>query len=50
MSDKILVEKNGPVTTLIINRPQARNALDREASLLLADAIRAFEADPQVTP
>ena len=46
MSDKILVEKNGPVTTLIINRPQARNALDREASLLLADAIRAFEADP----
>jgi len=46
MGDKILVEKNGPVTTLIINRPQARNALDREASLLLADAIRAFEADP----
>ena len=47
MSDKILIEKNGPVTTLIINRPHARNALDREASLLLAQAIRAFEADPE---
>jgi len=47
MSDKILVETAGPVTTITINRPQARNALDREASLLLAAAIRAFEADPQ---
>jgi len=46
MSDKILVEKNGPVTTIVINRPHARNALDREASLELAAAIRAFEADP----
>lgn len=45
MSDKILVEKNGPVTTIIINRPQARNALDREATLELAAAIKAFESD-----
>jgi enoyl-CoA hydratase len=47
MSDKILVSRDGPVTTLVINRPAARNALDREASLLLAEAIRDFEADPQ---
>ena len=47
MSNKILVERNGPVTTIIINRPHARNALDREASLDLAAAIRAFEADPE---
>ena len=33
------------VTTITINRPHARNALDREASLELAAAIRAFEAD-----
>jgi enoyl-CoA hydratase len=44
---KILVERNGPVTTLVINRPEVRNALDREASLHLAEAIRDFEADPR---
>ena len=43
---RILVEHDGPVTTLVINRPEVRNALDREASLRLAEAIRAFEDDP----
>ena len=47
MSDKILIDKHGPVTTITINRPRAKNALDREASLELAAAIRAFEADEQ---
>ena len=47
MSEKILVQREGPVTTLIINRPHARNALDREASVRLAEAIRAFEADDE---
>jgi len=47
MSDAILVEKDGPVTTVLINRPHARNALDRAATYALADAIRAFEADDQ---
>lgn len=42
---KILVEAQGPVTTIIINRPQARNALDNEAAHGLAAALRAFEAD-----
>ena len=42
---KILVEKTGPVTTFILNRPQVRNALDREATVLLTQAIRDFEAD-----
>jgi enoyl-CoA hydratase len=45
-SDKILVEKNGPVTTIIINRPRVRNALDIEAANLLAKAIKRFENDP----
>lgn len=44
---KILVEAQGPVTTITINRPQARNALDNEAAHGLADALHAFEADPQ---
>jgi len=42
ISDKILIEKQGPVTTIIIKRPQSRNARDREASLALAAAIAAF--------
>jgi enoyl-CoA hydratase/carnithine racemase len=44
-TSKILVERNGPVTTLIINRPKSKNALDNEAAHALADALRAFEAD-----
>ncbi|MBS0517956.1 MAG: crotonase/enoyl-CoA hydratase family protein [Proteobacteria bacterium] len=44
-SSKILVERNGAVTTIVINRPQARNALDNEAAHALADALRTFEAD-----
>jgi enoyl-CoA hydratase len=45
MSDKILIDRQGPVTTITINRPRARNALDREATLALTAAIRAFEQD-----
>ncbi len=41
----IRVEKNGPVTTLIIDRLQVRNAVDRPTAEALADALRAFEAD-----
>jgi enoyl-CoA hydratase len=45
LTDKILIERDGPVTTLIINRPQAKNALDNEAAHALADVLQAFEAD-----
>lgn len=41
----VLVEKNGPVTTIIINRPEVRNAVDRPTAQELADAFRSFEAD-----
>lgn len=44
---KIVVETQGPVTTITINRPQAKNALDNEAAHALADALHAFEADPE---
>ncbi len=43
----ILVEHNGAVTTLTINRPAVRNAVDRPTADALAAALRAFEADPQ---
>jgi len=38
-------ERNGPVTTVVLDRPEARNAVDREHADALADAFRAFEAD-----
>jgi enoyl-CoA hydratase/carnithine racemase len=41
----VRVEKQGPVTTVILSRPQVRNAVDRPTALALADAFRAFEAD-----
>ncbi|MBB2494737.1 crotonase/enoyl-CoA hydratase family protein [Aquipseudomonas ullengensis] len=41
----VSVEKNGPVTTLTIERPQVRNAVDRPTAEALAAALRAFEAD-----
>tara|TARA_R100000005_G_scaffold2358_1_gene1430 strand:- start:3580 stop:4347 length:768 start_codon:yes stop_codon:yes gene_type:complete len=43
--EKIIIEKKGPITTIIINRPEVRNAFDQETSDLLAKAFKAFEAD-----
>ncbi|MCY1043406.1 crotonase/enoyl-CoA hydratase family protein [Corallococcus sp. bb12-1] len=42
----VRVEKNGPVTTVILHRPEVRNAVDRDTAAELADAFRAFDADP----
>ncbi len=41
----VLVERSGPVTTVVIDRPEARNAVDRSTAEALAAAFRAFEAD-----
>jgi enoyl-CoA hydratase len=38
-------EKNGNVTTIIIDRPEVRNAVDGPTAEALAEAFRAFEAD-----
>ena len=43
---KVVVEKQGRITTVIINRPQVRNAVDGETAALLAQAFREFDADP----
>jgi len=39
------VERSGPVTTVILDRPAAKNAVDRATAQALADAFRAFDAD-----
>lgn len=41
----VLTEKKGPVFTIIINRPEVRNAVDRPTSEGLVKAFRALEAD-----
>jgi enoyl-CoA hydratase/carnithine racemase len=41
----VRVEVDGPVTTVVIDRPEARNAVDGPTAAALADAFRAFEAD-----
>ncbi len=43
----VLTEKKGPVTTIIINRPEVRNAVDRPTAGELAEAFRRFEADEE---
>lgn len=42
----VRVERAATVTTVILDRPQARNAVDGPTARALADAFRAFEADP----
>ena len=41
------VEHDGPVTIVTIDRPDARNAVDRRTAALLAEAFRDFEADDE---
>jgi enoyl-CoA hydratase len=43
----IRVEKNDRVTTVILDRPEKRNAVDRPTATALAEAFRAFEADAE---
>lgn len=42
---EVLIERNGPVTTVIINRPEARNACTMDTAKALYDAFMAFESD-----
>ena len=42
----VLVEREGPVTIVTINRPERRNAVDRETAAALCAAFRDFDADP----
>lgn len=41
----VTVEQSGPVTTVVLHRPDVRNAVDRPTAEKLADAFRTFEAD-----
>lgn len=43
----VRIERNGPVTTITLDRPAVRNAVDRETAAALADAFLAFDADAE---
>ncbi|MFC0305986.1 enoyl-CoA hydratase-related protein, partial [Rhizorhabdus histidinilytica] len=45
--ETILVETQGPVTVIRLNRPQALNALNTQVLADLIAAFRAFDADPE---
>ena len=41
----VYVEKEGPVTIIILSRPEVRNAVDRATAQELADTFRSSETD-----
>jgi enoyl-CoA hydratase/carnithine racemase len=43
----VRIEKQSRVFTIILNRPEARNAVDGPTAALLAEAFREFEADDE---
>ncbi|MGW5134994.1 crotonase/enoyl-CoA hydratase family protein [Streptomyces sp. NPDC004135] len=43
----VRVERRGPVTTVVLSRPEVRNAVDGPTAAELAAAFRAFEADEE---
>jgi enoyl-CoA hydratase len=46
-TDTLLVEREGPVTVVTINRPERRNAVDSVCADQLRDAFLAFDADDE---
>jgi enoyl-CoA hydratase len=48
MSPTVRVERSGPVATVILDRPDVRNACDPVTAAALAAACLAAEADPEI--
>jgi len=44
----VRIEARGPVLVVTIDRPEARNAVDRPTAAALVEAFRAFDADPDL--
>jgi enoyl-CoA hydratase len=45
MNQPVRVERDGPVFTVLLSRPDRRNAVDGATAQLLADAFREFDSD-----
>lgn len=48
-TDTILIERDGPVTIVSINRPERRNAVNGATARKLFDAFKAFDADAEAS-
>ena len=48
MTDHILIERNGPVQVIRMNRPDKKNALTRAMYAAMAAALTAGDADPDI--
>lgn len=48
-TDAVIVERDGPVTIVSINRPHCRNAVDGATARKLYDAFLAFDADAEAS-
>jgi len=46
--DKVITEQRGHVLVVTINRPEARNAVDRDVCVGIGDAVEQAEADPNI--
>jgi len=44
MGNEVLVERRGPVQVIVINRPEARNALNRAVAAAVRDAVDELDA------
>ncbi len=42
----VTIERDGPITTIVHNRPEARNAMDPASADALVEAFLAFDQDP----
>ena len=43
----VRIERKGPVFTVILSRPERRNAVDRDTAQALADAFRTFDTEAE---
>ena len=48
MSDKVLYEKNGPIATITLNRPEVKNAIDLDVHHRLREIWTDFRDDPDL--
>jgi enoyl-CoA hydratase/carnithine racemase len=46
--DVLLIERDGPVAVLVMNRPRTKNALDKALLAALRDGLRRVAEDPEV--
>ncbi|MEL6794911.1 MAG: enoyl-CoA hydratase-related protein, partial [Pseudomonadota bacterium] len=47
--NSVRIEKDGPVWTVVLSRPEARNAMNPESAVALYEAFLAFDADEEAT-